>query len=334
LHGNPELVVADHVMATLQLTQLVPGLRGTVGSAYGVVGGVDVQLFQWLDEDGFFDVSEIATTDATGHFSFDQLAPGDYTLLFDSTSADKPVRTQWLLGSDIPSGPDAAGVIHVTDTAADLVEDKSLTALQVARGILRGSNGAPVVNGSVTTFTWGGAGGGWSPYTTVATGQDGGFEAPVPPGATVTFRFSRTGYQTRFLGGSAAQPASPTAANSVQTGPTDDVDLDPEVQVLDPARVSSTTAAKLAKSKIPVGRSTNVTVTVRVSGVSAPTGKVQVYDGRKRVKTVTLTAAKRGVVVVKLTKPTKGRHKISAKYLGSDTVVPSTSKVVTLQVTR
>ena len=139
-----------------------------------------MQLFQWLEGDGIFDLTEYTTTtDATGHYSFDELAPGDYTLLFDSAAANKPVRTQWLEGSDVPSSPSAAGVIHVTGTPADNVRDKSLTALQVARGILRNSGGTALANGSVTTFKWGGSG--CSEYATVTTGPDGRFEAAVLP---------------------------------------------------------------------------------------------------------------------------------------------------------
>ncbi|MET0525849.1 MAG: carboxypeptidase regulatory-like domain-containing protein [Nocardioides sp.] len=330
LEGGSFYLEGDYTADDLQLTQLAPGLRGTVTSAYGAVGNVDVQLFQWLEGDGFFDLSEIATTDATGQFSFDQLAPGDYTLLFDSAAANKPVRTQWLEGTDVPSSPSASGVIHVTGTPTDNVRNKTLTALQVARGILRTGGGAALADGSVTTFRW--TGSAWTKYATVATGPDGGFEAAVPPSATVTFQFSRTGYQTRFLGGSTAKPASPTPANSVQTAASGDVDLDPEVQVLNVAKVSSTTAAKLAKAKITVGKSTKVTITVKAPGVSAPTGKVQVHDGKKLLKTVTIAAAKRGVVVVALTRPAKGKHKISATYLGSDTVGGSTSKQVILTV--
>ena len=75
-----------------------------------------------------------------------------------------------------------------------------------------------------------------------------------------------------------------------------------------------------------------MTITVKAAGVAAPTGKVQVFDGKKLLKTVTIAAAKRGVVVVALTKPKKGKHKISATYLGSDTVGGSTSKQVVLTV--
>ena len=100
------------------------------------------------------------------------------------------------------------------------------------------------------------------------------------------------------------------------------------------AKKSSSTSAKLAKAKIFKGKSTKVTVTVKVSGVRGPTGKVEVYDGRKRIKTVNLTSGQRGVVVVKLAKPKKGTHKISAKYLGSSSSLASASRSVTLKVVK
>ena len=129
-----------------------------------------------------------------------------------------------------------------------------------------------------------------------------------------------------------AEPAGPGAPGVFHVGATA-TDFDGNRALLPLTKLASTTSAKLAKTRIDEGRSTKVTVTVKVPGVTGPTGKVKVYDGRKVLKTVTLAAAKRGVVVVKLVKPKKGKHKISAQYLGTGIPCSSASKVVTLKVT-
>ena len=68
--------------------------------------------------------------------------------------------------------------------------------------------------------------------------------------------------------------------------------------------------------------------------MSGPTGVIQVFDGRKRIQSVTLSSTHKGVVKVALRKPAKGTHKIDATYAGSDRVVASTSPKVTLKVTK
>ena len=186
----------------------------------------------------------------------------------------------------------------------------------------------------------------WLPEETVpffdvfdeaTTDEDGNYAIDELPAGDYALRFNAEDagvpVRTAWLGNDAdVPPAGPGAAGvfHVVDGTPRDVDGD---RVLQAVKSSSTTAAKLAKTKITAGKSTNVTVTVKVPGLSAPTGKVKVYDGTKVLKTVTLAAAKKGVVVVKLVKPKKGKHKISAQYLGTGTVLTSTSKVVTLKVT-
>nr|WP_246416235.1 carboxypeptidase regulatory-like domain-containing protein [Nocardioides luti] len=98
------------------------------------------------------------------------------------------------------------------------------------------------------------------------------------------------------------------------------------------SKVASTTVGKLSAAKAKAGKSVVYTVTVKATGVSGPTGKVSVYDGKKLVKTLTLAAGAKGVVKLTLKKLKKGTHKLSAKYLGSTIVLASVSKVSTLKV--
>ncbi len=57
-------------------------------------------------------------------------------------------------------------------------------------------------------------------------------------------------------------------------------------------------------------------MTVKVPGVAGPTGKVRILDGAKVIKTVTLDASSSGKATVKLTGLKKGKHKLTAQYLG------------------
>ncbi len=93
-------------------------------------------------------------------------------------------------------------------------------------------------------------------------------------------------------------------------------------------KAASTTKVTANAKKIRAGGKVKLTIVVGGAGVVGPTGKVTVFDGAKRLKTVTLTAAMRGKVVVTVVLRKKGRHKIAAAYAGSSTVAPSRSKVV------
>ena len=73
------------------------------------------------------------------------------------------------------------------------------------------------------------------------------------------------------------------------------------------------------------------TAKVTVAGASTPTGKVRVYAGKKRIKTVTL---KKGKASVRLPSSlSAGRHKITAKYYGNSKNRAS-SATTTLKVSK
>jgi len=64
----------------------------------------------------------------------------------------------------------------------------------------------------------------------------------------------------------------------------------------------------------------------------AVTGEVTIYDGEAAIATATLTEADRGIVKVELPTLSKGLHKLSASYAGSETVKPSESVPVPVLV--
>ena len=94
----------------------------------------------------------------------------------------------------------------------------------------------------------------------------------------------------------------------------------------------SATVAKLAKAKIPTTKKGKVTITVSAPGLAAPLGAVQVKEGTQLLGQATLTAGNRGTVVVKLPKLKKGKHRLTAVYLGDALTNGSTSPTITLKV--
>ncbi|MFL6060267.1 MAG: Ig-like domain-containing protein [Marmoricola sp.] len=92
------------------------------------------------------------------------------------------------------------------------------------------------------------------------------------------------------------------------------------VNAVSPKTISHTKAARL-------------TVKVTATGVVGPTGVISIYDGTRLIKRVTLTAARKGVVVVVLPKLRKGKHVLHAVYGGSALVSPAAAAKVTLKST-
>ncbi|MGN6219333.1 MAG: 5'-nucleotidase C-terminal domain-containing protein [Microbacterium sp.] len=74
------------------------------------------------------------------------------------------------------------------------------------------------------------------------------------------------------------------------------------------------------------------TTTVTTEDGTPALGEAVIYDGGDAIATVTLTASSGGVVQVKLPKLGKGSHPLYVVYGGSDTVKPSTSATVTVEV--
>ncbi|WP_028644894.1 Ig-like domain-containing protein [Nocardioides sp. URHA0020] len=90
------------------------------------------------------------------------------------------------------------------------------------------------------------------------------------------------------------------------------------------ATVTATTARSVKRTK--AGK---VAVTVKATGV-VPTGSVKVYDGRKLLKSGTLTTAKKGKITITLPKLKKGKHQIKVVYAGSAYVLGATSRTTTV----
>lgn len=148
---------------------------------------------------------------------------------------------------------------------------------------------------------------------------------------TVKVTASQTGYgsgtaeslPTLVPGGPTTTPTTPTPSATTPTPK-------PTVTVK-PVPVASTTSGKLKKSKVTTKQNAYVLVTVKARGVS-PTGRFQIRDGSKILRTGTL---KNGKATIKLPKFKKARtYHLRIVYLGTSKVKKSQSKLMKVKVVR
>lgn len=99
------------------------------------------------------------------------------------------------------------------------------------------------------------------------------------------------------------------------------------------ARRASTTALAAATATVSAAKRAVVKVTLRSDG-GTPTGVVRIYDAGTLLTKVDVGARAQGVVRVTLPRLAAGRHPLTATYAGTTTTAPSTSKKLTLTVTR
>lgn len=98
-------------------------------------------------------------------------------------------------------------------------------------------------------------------------------------------------------------------------------------------KMSTKTVAALVKKTVKAGTNALLKITLKGSGAQ-PSGAVKVYDGSKLLKKYSIRSSDNGKRTVKLPKLKAGTHKIKAKYAGGTAFIGSTSKVVTLKVTK
>jgi large repetitive protein len=100
-------------------------------------------------------------------------------------------------------------------------------------------------------------------------------------------------------------------------------------------KMRSTSAFSFAANPVFVHKHPSVTISVAVPGFLKPTGKVRVYDGKKKVlQTTTLKGKNNGLKTVRLPVLKKGKHKIKVVYLGSTTIKGSKTAAQVLVVTK
>ena len=88
-------------------------------------------------------------------------------------------------------------------------------------------------------------------------------------------------------------------------------------------RLASTTTLGVTPYAVSKRTRAKLAITVGVSGVPGPTGKLVIKDGRKALKTLALTAGRKGVIVVRLPRLKPGKHTLKVTYGGSAGVAGS-----------
>jgi hypothetical protein len=100
-------------------------------------------------------------------------------------------------------------------------------------------------------------------------------------------------------------------------------------------KMSSTSSFAFLANPVLVGHHAKITVTVAVPNFRKPTGKLKVYDGKRKVLlTKTLSGKDNGIKTIRLPKLKKGKHKIKVVYLGSSTINGCKTPAQVLVVTK
>lgn len=187
-------------------------------------------------------------------------------------------------------------------------------------------------NGIVATR--GGAPSVVSPPSVTGTARVGNVLTALPgewtDNPTFSFQWLRNGQPIANASGSTyfATAADAAAKLSVKVtaakaGREDGVATSPAVTM---GKLASTTALGVSPFAVTKRIRAKLAITVAVSGVLGPTGTLVIKDGKKKLKSLSLTASRKGVLVFKMPKLKPGKHKLKVIYGGSTTV--SGSKAV------
>lgn len=106
------------------------------------------------------------------------------------------------------------------------------------------------------------------------------------------------------------------------------------VRVPAAARAASTTSLTLLQRTVKRTQAPTLRVVLGSRTGVKPTGRITVFDGTRRVRSITISAAAGGVVTFTIPRQTVGRHRLTARYAGDARHAPSTSGQKVLTVTR
>lgn len=199
------------------------------------------------------------------------------------------------------------GTITLKGTGFDQRPAGGYLAYKLNDGALRFTDGGPdgTVDGTGTVYTRKAAN---------LPNASGTFTVRLKVPASLTPNSNARTYWVRLLAGN---DGGPTASKYVH------------VTVV---KFSSTTKASFDSNTRKKSKKGTAKVTVKASGVSRPTGKVTVLDGKKSVGSGTLASKHKGVIKIKLKKKLKkGTHKLTVKYAGTG-LVKASSKTYTVKV--
>ena len=178
--------------------------------------------------------------------------------------------------------------------------------------------GIPTISGSATP---GGSlavtSGSWSPAATKVRYQWLRSGVPIP---------SATGANYRMTSDDAGRDISATVFASA-TGFNEGAATAAAVSV---ARLKSAASGVLKSSRVKLGKRAKLTVTVKVTGLTTPTGVVQVLDKGKKIAQFTMAPVHLGKKTLKLRKLPKGKHPLQVVYVGNGQTYGSKSKKIVL----
>lgn len=97
-------------------------------------------------------------------------------------------------------------------------------------------------------------------------------------------------------------------------------------------KVTSITSASAFPTTITKSQRAKLTIRISASGLTKPTGKLLIKDGRKTLAKTAMKASNNGVKTYKLPRLKVGKHKIKVIYKGSSAINKSKSKIVKIVV--
>lgn len=182
--------------------------------------------------------------------------------------------------------------------------------------VLPSISGTPSIGASVSASpgTWVGAPSSYR-YQWLRNGQ------PIPGATSSTYRMVATDALAQL----SAQVTAVRSAYKDATATTAAVTV---------PKMVSTTTASVSPFTVSKSKRAKLTIYVRANGITGPTGKITIKDGKKKLKVLSLSASKAGKVVFKLPKLKPGKHKVKVTYAGTAQIAGSKAKVVKLIVTK
>ncbi|MFV0435211.1 MAG: alkaline phosphatase [Leucobacter sp.] len=307
-------------------------------------------VVDWVETNSNWDETLVVVTadHETGYLY--GATPGDYSSIIPS-AADAPEGTlpQYSWNSDNHTNQlvgffyrgAGAEVVTALGTKTDTVRGRYLANTSMASGLLNDAWAAPAAPAETSVSVSFGTS--KVAYNTAATATvkvstaDG---ADAVPTGKVSMRIDGKTYSSTLNQGTAKIRLTKPVRAGKQTvtasyAGAEGFEKSSAKSVLTVTKAVPKVSAKLAKSKVKTKQNATVKVAVSIPGslgAKASQAKVQVFDGKKRIKTATTNKA--GKVNVKLSKLKAGSHKIRVQLVGDGNLKAQQSASRVLKVVK